>query len=478
MQPFIHDNFLLTNRRAEKLYHEHASALPIIDFHNHLLPKDIADDRVFGNISKLWLEGDHYKWRAMRANGVNEKFITGDGSDWEKFAHWARTVPKTLRSPLYHWTHLELARYFNVDTLLNPDTARQIYDACNAKAETSDFSVRNLLRRMNIKYLCTTEDPTSDLSWHRRINETFEIEVSAAFRPDNAFALIAGDFKKYLQALAQSAGLEITTFRALCDALEQRHNYFHDFGCRLADFAVDWFVFTDISDQAAERIVAKVLTGKEISWEEHSGFTTHLLSFLCELNHNRKWTQQFHMGALRNVNEKGTAAIGAACGFDAISDLPYVTEIGKFLNLMEGRSKLTKSVFFNLNPRDNAAVLALINSFNDGSVEGKMQYGPAWWFLDQKQGMENHLNDLSAYGVLGNFIGMLTDSRSFLSFPRHEYFRRILCNTLGEDVERGLIPDDEELLKNTIENICYHNARKYLGLELANESPVGKQITL
>ena len=466
MLPFIHDNFLLTNKHGEKLYHEYASHLPIIDFHNHLLPADIAEDRVFGNISTLWLEGDHYKWRAMRASGIHERYITGDASDWEKFDRWSRTVPKTLRSPLYHWTHLELSRYFGVDTLLDSDSAREIYDHCNARAATSEFSVQNLLRKMKVEYLCTTEDPAYDLGCHQRIKENFEIEVCAAFRPDNVLNIAQpGVFKKYVQELGEAAGIEITCYSELCHALEVRHDFFHAFGARLADFALDWFVFSGITDAEADRIFTRALSGKAVDVHECNGFRTSILSFLCELNYDKGWAQQFHMGALRNVNLKGTQEVGAACGFDAMNDVTYVAEVGKFLNGMELRQKLGKSIFFNLNPRDNAAVLALINSFNDGSIEGKMQYGPAWWFLDQKDGIEKHLDDLSAYGVMGNFIGMLTDSRSFLSFPRHEYFRRILCNTLGKDLQDGLIPDDQDLLKRTVENICYYNVRNYLALK-------------
>lgn len=466
MQSFIHDNFLLSNKHAERLYHDYASHLPIIDIHNHLVPRDIAEDRIFGNISRLWLEGDHYKWRAMRANGINEKYITGDAGDWEKFMHWSVTVPKTLRSPLYHWTHLELSRYFGIDTILDGKTARQIYEDCNEKALTSDFSVQNLLRKMNVEYLCTTEDPLNDLAWHREIKERFEVEVSAAFRPDSVLGISDPvSFKKYMRELSNAAGVDINSYDRLCQALEIRHDFFHAFGTRLADVALDWFTFSEINDREADNIFTKVLSGRSISQAEGDGFRTSILTFLCEMNNSKGWVQQFHMGALRNINLKGTKDVGAACGFDAINDVVYVGEIGKFLNSMEMRGKLTKSIFFNLNPRDNAAILALISSFNDGSVEGKMQYGPPWWFLDQKEGIERHLNDLSSYGVLGNFIGMLTDSRSFLSFPRHEYFRRILCNVLGKDIEEGLIPCDESLLKTTIESICYNNVKKYLCLK-------------
>lgn len=465
MPSFIHDHFLLSNSYAERLYHEYAKDLPIIDFHNHLVPKDLAEDRVFGNISKLWLEGDHYKWRAMRANGIDERFITGRSNDWEKFLHWAITVPKTLRSPLYHWTHLELKRYFDVDELLNEKTARDLYDHCNAKAATAEFSVHNLLRRMNVEYLCTTEDPVCSLEWHKKIRQNFEIEVSAAFRPDPVLAIHdTATFRPYVETLGASADVDINSYDALRRALDARHVYFHASGTRLSDIALDWFTFVSVSDEDTDRIFRKAMASQPISESECNAFRTSVLVFLCELNDRRGWAQQFHMGALRNVNTKGTTEIGAACGFDAMNDLTYVGEIGKMLNTLECRGALAKSIFFNLNPRDNAAVIALINSFNDGKVEGKMQYGPPWWFLDQKDGIERHLNDLSAYGVLGNFIGMLTDSRSFLSFPRHEYFRRILCNTLGRDIQDGLIPFDEDLLKTTVQDICYYNVKRYLGL--------------
>lgn len=465
MRGFIHDNFLLENKTAERLYHDYAKALPIIDFHNHLIPKDIAEDRLFGSIGNLWLEGDHYKWRAMRACGIHERFITGDANDWEKFQQWAQTVPKTIRSPLYHWTHLELKRYFGVDELLNPSTAFDIYEQCNEKAATPKYSVRNLLRSMNIEFLCSMEDPTNDLNYHKQIREDFEITVSAAFRPDKVLDIVnGGKFYIYMHQLEKAANMEIISYAQLCTALKKRHDYFFAFGCCQADFALDWFRFIEVSDAEAGRIFQQALSGKPLTPDEADAFRTSILIFLCELNHDRNWVQQFHLGALRNINMRGVKDIGEACGFDAINDTNYVGELGKFLDAMEKRKKLTKSVFFNLNPRDNAALVALINSFNDGSVEGKMQYGPPWWFLDQKDGIEQQLNDLSAFGVLGNFVGMLTDSRSFLSFPRHEYFRRILCNLLGKEVEKGLIPADESLLKDTVQNISYYNIKKYLGI--------------
>lgn len=465
MQGFIHDNFLLENNTAERLYHEYAKELPIIDFHNHLVPKDIAEDRLFGSIGSLWLEGDHYKWRAMRACGISEKYITGDGSDWEKFKRWAQTVPATLRSPLYHWTHLELKRYFGIDELLNPDTAYSIYEQCNEKAVSDAYSVRNLIRKMHVEYLCSMEDPIDNLGWHKAIQKDFEVTVSAAFRPDNVLSILnTGKFIAYIRRLEHTQDNVITNYNQLCDVLKNRHGYFADFGCTQADIALDWFTFSEANEIETDRIFRKALSGKQVSPEEAGAFRTSILSFLCELNHAADWVQQFHLGALRNVNSRGVKEIGEASGFDAINDVNYVGELGRFLDAMECRGKLAKSIFFNLNPRDNAALITLINSFNDGSVAGKMQYGPPWWFLDQKDGIERQLNDLSIYGVLGNFIGMLTDSRSFLSFPRHEYFRRILCNLVGRDVERGLVPADEELLKKLVQNISYYNSKSFLGL--------------
>ena len=465
MKGFINDHFLLQNETAQKLYHDYAETLPIIDFHNHLIPKDIAEDRIFGNIGSLWLEGDHYKWRAMRACGVPEKYITGEADDWEKFEKWAHTVPKIIRNPLYHWTHLELKRYFEIDELLNPSTAREIYDQCNRQAEKPGFSVRNLLRKMNVEYLCSMEDPADPLIWHKEIKKDFEIKVSAAFRPDKILDILnPAGFKKYLKQLEEASDTEISDYYQLCHVLEDRHNYFHDFGCRQGDIALDWFVFAETTHEEADHIFRKARSGQQISQAEGNAFRTAVLSYICGLNAEKNWIQQFHLGALRSVNTRGTREIGEACGFDAINDVSYIGELGKFLDSLECRGRLAKSIFFNLNPGDNAALISLIHSFNDGSSAGKMQYGPAWWFLDQKEGIEHQINDLSSFGVLGNFIGMLTDSRSFLSFTRHEYFRRVLCNLLGEDVEKGLIPADEEILKNTVENICYYNAKKYFGI--------------
>jgi glucuronate isomerase len=465
MKGFINDQFLLQSKTARRLYHDYAEHLPIIDFHNHLAPKDIAEDRIFGNISSLWLEGDHYKWRAMRACGVREEYITGAADDWEKFEQWAHTVPKIIRSPLYHWTHLELKRYFGIDESLNPSTAREIYEQCNRQAEKPAFSVRNLLRKMKVEYLCSMEDPADHLIWHKEMKKDFEVTVSAAFRPDKMLDILHPvRFQAYLKQLEEAGDAEISDYDQLCQVLESRHNYFHDFGCRQGDIALDWFVFAETTREEADRIFKKARSGQPVSRAEADAFRTAMLSFVCGLNAEKNWVQQFHLGALRSINTRGTREIGEACGFDAVNDVPYVAELGKFLDSLECGGRLAKSIFFNLNPRDNAALITLIHSFNDGSFSGKMQYGPAWWFLDQQEGITQHLNDLSSFGVLGNFIGMLTDSRSFLSFTRHEYFRRILCNVLGADVEKGLIPADDEILKHTVENICYYNAKNYLGI--------------
>lgn len=463
MQPFIHDTFLLNNPTAEELYHNHAKSLPIIDFHNHLSPKDIAEDRIFDNISRIWLEGDHYKWRAMRACGIDEYFITGGADDWAKFEKWAETVPRLLRNPLYHWTHMELTRYFDVQDLLHPGSAPAIYDRCNHVLTTPDFSVRNLLRKANVESMITIEDPVYDLNWHRRIRENFEIKVQAAFRPDPIFTIRQPEtFREYVLALSQASNIPIASFGQLCQAFDQRHITFHEFGCRMADFALDEFQCENGSEREADTIFRKALSGKLVDKREANLFLVAILQFLCRLNHQRGWTQQFHLGALRDINQRGVRNIGAACGFDAVNDVPYVAEFGKFLNYLENDKVLARSICFNLNARDNDALAALVNTFNDGSSEGKMQYGPAWWFLDQKEGIEAQLDSLSVYGVLGTFIGMLTDSRSFLSFTRHEYFRRILCNVLGRETEAGLLPNDMELLGKTVEDICYNNSKKYL----------------
>lgn len=462
-KPYINDDFLLTNPTARYLYHQYAKGLPVIDFHNHLPVKDMVDDRIFGNISTIWLEGDHYKWRAMRACGIDEYYITGAASDWEKFEKWAQTVPYLIRNPLYHWTHLELKRYFHIDELLDQRHAATIYDRCNEKLATADYSTRNLLRKANIEYLCTTEDPMTDLSWHQQLQADFEIGVSAAFRCDPILNIHEiGSFYRYVEALQHKVDCEIETFDQLCQVLERRHHDFHQFGCRLADFALDWFVFAEADSLTVNRIFGAARAGQSITRQEVNIFRTAILSFLCELNHVHSWAQQFHLGALRDVNLRGVNQVGQACGFDAINDVTYIAELGKFLNAMEQRQSLAKSIFFNLNPRDGSALAALVNTFNDGSIQGKMQYGPAWWFLDQKNGIEMQLNDFSIYGALGTFIGMLTDSRSFLSFTRHEYFRRILCNMLGSEMEAGLLPDEKSLLGETVENICYHNVKKYL----------------
>lgn len=467
MHPFIHEDFLLSNNTARSYYHDYAKHLPIIDFHNHLAPKDIAQDRIFNNISQLWLEGDHYKWRAMRACGIEEASITGKSGDWEKFKAWATVVPKMLRNPLYHWTHLELFRYFGINELLCESSSKRIFDLCNQMVESPNYSVRNLLRKMNVEHLCSTEDPTDELNWHRKVAGDFEITFSAAFRPDRILNIYNNAaFNSYIQQLEKVCDNEIQNYKDLCDALEKRHNYFHDFGTRLSDIALDWFRFIEVNNSEADRIFKKAIQKNEVTLEESDAFRTSILSFICELNFNKHWAQQFHLGALRNVNMRAYYQFGDATGFDSIGDKPYVTELGKLLNKLELKGVLARSIFFNLNPKDNAALIALINSFNDSSVEGKMQYGPAWWFLDQKHGIEEHLNDVSVYGVLGVFIGMITDSRSFLSFPRHEYFRRILCNLLGTEVEDGLIPNDSSLIKTLVENICYFNAKKYLNLIL------------
>lgn len=463
MTRFIHDHFLLRTKTAERLYHEIAEKLPIIDFHNHLIPKYMAEDRVFDTIGQLWLEGDHYKWRAMRSNGINEKFITGASSDWEKFKSWADTVPQTIRNPLYHWTHLELARYFDEYTILGPETAKGIYERCNEKVKSKAYSTRNLLRKMNVELLCTTEDPTDDLDHYKSMKNDFkDIKVTTSFRPDNVLNIKNTEtFNEYMSKLEEASSTSISSYQDLCEAIKKRHDFFHDFGCCLSDIALDTFTYEDAQKSEIAQIFERARVNREIDKRSSDKFITAMLRFLCELNHNRNWVQQFHMGALRRVSERGVKQVGDACGFDSINDQPYIESLGNFLSQIEASGTLGKSIFYNLNPKDNAALATLVGNFNDGNEVGKMQYGPAWWFLDQKDGIEKQLNDVSTYGVLGNFVGMLTDSRSFLSFTRHEYFRRLLCDLIGWDVERGLIPDEDTILKPVIEGVCYHNAKNY-----------------
>ena len=465
MKKFLDENFLLESKTAEILYHEHAKDLPIIDYHCHLPPDEIAGDKQFGNLTQIWLKGDHYKWRAMRANGVPEKFITGDATDEEKFRKWAETVPFTLRNPLYHWTHMELKRPFGIERILDGSSAGDIYEEAGTMLRTPGFSTRNILRKMNVQVVCTTDDPVDSLEHHRAVREEgMDIRMLPAWRPDKAMAVEDSHrFNAYLDALAGASGTEIASFSDLLDALKKRHDFFHENGCRLSDHGIETIYAEDYTEAGLKSIFQKVRSGRELDPDEVLRFKSGMLVIFAAMDHERGWTQQFHIGAIRNNNSRMMEILGPDTGYDAIGDFEVARPMSKFFDRLEEMKKLTKTIVYNLNPRDNELIVTMLYNFNDGVIPGKMQFGSGWWFLDQKYGMEKQMNDLSTLGLLSRFVGMLTDSRSFLSYPRHEYFRRILCNLLGNDVERGLIPPDMELLGRMVEDISYNNARDYFG---------------
>jgi glucuronate isomerase len=464
MKPFIHENFLLGNKTAEKLYHKYSENQPIIDFHCHLSPEMIEQDHQFANLTRAWLEGDHYKWRAMRSNGINEKFCTGNASDIEKFKKWAETVPVTAGNPLYHWTHLELLRYFNIRELLSPSTAESIYERASGLLQTKEFSTRSIIRKMKAEVVCTTDDPADTLEHHLKLKDTFEIKVLPTFRPDNVIKTENPEkFMAYINRLELVCGIEIRNFDTLVGALDKRHTFFHDMGCRLSDHGLDRFYHSLFTAQEINSIFKKLLKGEIISSEEAEKYKTAVMLELCRLNHKRGWTQQFHVGALRNGNSRMFRQMGPDTGWDSIGTTQDPLKMSRFLSELDKNEQLAKTILYNLNPADNEMMITMAGNFNDGSSVMKVQYGAAWWFLDQKSGMEKHLKDLAAFGLLRRFIGMVTDSRSFLSYPRHEYFRRIVCNYVGEEVEKGLIPDEEEILKPIIEGISYRNAKEYFG---------------
>ncbi len=457
------ENFLLQTETAQKLYHEHAAKMPIFDYHCHINPRDIAEDRRFNTVTEVWLYGDHYKWRAMRTNGVDERFCTGDASDWEKFEKWAETVPHTLRNPLYHWTHLELKKFFGIEKLLSPATAKEVYDECNAKLSTPEYSCRGLIRKANVNTICTTDDPVDSLEYHRQIKESgFEVAVLPAWRPDKAMMVADPDFfNDYMAQLEKAAGMDIKTFSDLIDALDNRHQFFHDNGCRLSDHGLDTAFAADYNNSEINAIFDKIRGGGKLDDTEILKFQSCMLYEFGVMDHSRGWTQQFHIGAQRNNNTRLFNKLGPDTGFDSIGDVPVAAPLAKLLDRLDMENKLTKTILYNLNPRDNELYATMLGNFQDGSVPGKIQYGSGWWFLDQKDGMTKQMNALSSLGLLSRFVGMLTDSRSFLSYTRHEYFRRTLCNLLGDDVENGEIPYDMDLLGSMVENICFNNAKEY-----------------
>ncbi|MBE0655091.1 MAG: glucuronate isomerase [Bacteroidales bacterium] len=465
MKKFLDDNFLLSNKTAEKLFHQYSRDLPIIDYHCHLPPDEIAADKNFENITKIWLDGDHYKWRAMRANGVDEKYCTGNAPDREKFRKWAETVPFTLRNPLYHWTHLELKRYFGIDTLLSPATADEIFDKTTEMLQSPEYSVRGLLKKMKVELVCTTDDPCDSLKHHMKIARSeFETIVLPTWRPDKAMAVenpLA--YNEYLDNLAEQSGIKIKSYSDLKEALLNRQDFFDTMGCKLSDHGLETFYAFKYREKEISEIFRKIRSGSLPGKKEILKFKSALLRHFAEMDHEKNWTQQFHIGALRNNNSLMFHRLGPDKGFDSIGDFEVAKAMSRFFDSLSSTGKLAKTIVYNLNPRDNELIATMIYNFNDGSVPGKMQFGSGWWFLDQKDGMQKQMNALSSLGLLSRFVGMLTDSRSFLSYPRHEYFRRILCDLIGTDMENGEIPYYMEMAGKLVEDVSYWNAKKYFG---------------
>lgn len=465
MKKFLDRDFLLKTETAKQLYHHFAEGMPIIDYHCHLPVDQIANDINFENLTQIWLYGDHYKWRAMRANGVDESYCTGNKPDYEKFEKWAETVPYTVRNPLYHWVHMELQRYFGVDEILSSGNAKRIFSESAVKLQTKEFSVRNLLRRMNIKVICTTDDPTDRLEHHQKIKDDgFEIKVLPAFRPDKAMQVEdAGRFNAYVEKLESVSGIRVTSYDSYLAALKQRHDFFSSMGCSVSDHGLEYMYAENYTDGEIPGIFSRVRDGKKLSAEEELKFKSAVLYTLSLWDWEKGWVQQFHLGAFRNGNLRKMKECGPDTGWDSIGDFPQAINIAAFLNKLDRTSQLTKTILYNLNPADNEVISTMIGNFNDGSIPGKIQFGSAWWFLDQKDGMTKQLNALSNTGLLSRMVGMLTDSRSFLSYPRHEYFRRILCNMFGEEMENGELPGDIQPIGEIIQDICYNNARRYFG---------------
>lgn len=461
MKTFLSEDFLLKTETAKRLYHDFAKEMPVIDYHNHLPPDEIASDRQFATITEAWLKGDHYKWRAMRANGVNEELITGATDDWTKFKVWAETVPYTMRNPLYHWTHMELLNPFGIKEVLNGDNAASIYEACNA--QLPQFSTKSLLKHYKVDALCTTDDPADPLDQHEAIRKQgFATKVLPTFRPDKAMAVEdPATYKTYLQKLGAAADIEINSYSALLAALKKRHDYFHAHGGRLSDHGLNFFIYADFTEAALETAFKDVLAGKQLDDAAVAMFKSATLHFICLWNHEKGWAQQFHAGAIRNNNSRLLKRLGADAGVDSIGDWPMAEAMSRFFDRLDKEDKLAKTIVYNLNPSHNEVYATMVGNFQDGTVAGKMQFGSGWWFLDQKDGMEKQMNALSNMGLLSRFVGMLTDSRSFLSYSRHEYFRRILCNLIGNDVENGELPGDVPWLGKMVQDISYNNAKAY-----------------
>ena len=467
MKEFIHDDFLLQTDTAKRLYHDHSKPLPIIDYHCHISPEYIAADRRFKDLGQLWLEGDHYKWRAMRANGIDEKFVTGKETTFrDKYDRWAETVPYTMRNPLYAWTHLELRRVFGVDKILNPATAPEIWEECTALLQQPGFSARGLMKKFNVEVICTTDDPADSLEHHIALKkEGFEIKVLPAWRPDKAMAVEDPEpYRNYISRLSEVSGIDIKSFDNLIEALRKRHQFFADAGCKLSDHGIEQFYADDYSEKDIDTIFRKVIAGRNLASDEVTKFKSAMLYEMALMDWEKGWTQQFHYGAIRNNNSRLLNTIGPDTGFDSMGDFTVARSLSRFLDSLDIEGKLAKTILYNLNPRDNELIATMIGNFQDGSVAGKMQFGSGWWFLDQENGIINQLNSLSLMGLLSRFVGMLTDSRSFISYPRHEYFRRVLCNLIGDDIEKGKLPASEfSTISMMVENISYYNAKNYFG---------------
>ena len=468
-QNFITKDFILYSKSAKELYHNYAKNMPIIDYHSHLPPDQIANDIKFENITQIWLYGDHYKWRLMRAYGINEQYITGNKNDFEKFKAWAETVPYTIRNPSYHWSHLELKNYFGInDRVLNPNSAEYIYKKCNELLQTDDFSVKNLLRKFNVKLVCTTDDPTSNLEYHKKLKEEkFEIKILPTFRPDKGMAVETPKiFNEWVDNLETIANTTIDNYDTYISAIKERHDIFHELGCRISDHGLETILAEDYSQSEISTIFKKIRTGNGLENNEIVKFKSAMMIEFALMDHGKNWTQMLHIGAMRNNNSRLFKMLGPDSGFDSIGESEIARSLSKFLDNLDNDDKLPKTIIFNLNPRDNGLIASMIGNFQDGSIPGKIQFGHAWWFLDTKLGMTNQINALSDMGMLSKFVGMVTDSRSFLSYPRHEYFRRILCNILGEEIDKGELPNDLDLIGNIVQDICYNNAKNYFGIDL------------
>jgi glucuronate isomerase len=470
--PFIHEDFLLSTKTARKLYHKYAEAEPIFDYHCHIPPRDIATNRRFNNLFEICLEGDHYKWRAMRANGVAEKFCTGDASPLEKFKAWAATVPHTLRNPLYHWTHLELKRYFGITELLDGKSAEKIWKKANLKLATPALTTQGILKKFKVKVVCTTDDPVDNLEHHRAFaGQGHPTKMLPAFRPDKALAVNSpAGFNQWIGQLSEAANVDVNGFGAFLIALKKRHDFFHAQGCRLSDHGINHCFADFCSEKAAAAIFHKARRSEAVSSQEHEHFASFMMLFFGQLDAKRGWTKQLHLGALRSNNSRLLKQLGPDTGFDSIGDWPQCSALASYLDRLDSENSLPKTIIYNLNPADNYAFAAMIGNFQDGTIPGKIQFGSGWWFLDQKEGMEMQMNALSNLGLLSRFIGMITDSRSFMSYPRHEYFRRTLCNLIGRDIENGEIPKDESLVGPMIRNICYANAKNYMAFPAMDDA--------